>query len=115
MPFGVTMRNAAWPNQVSCVTPSAARAEPVLLRQRHRSLAEQCERAADSLALNLAEGRRRVGRDRVHLFRIALGSAEEVRACLRVAEAWGHLSSAETAETLQLLDQELAICFRLTH
>ena len=87
----------------------------VVLRQRHPKLAEQCERAADSVALNLNEGRRRTGKDRLHLWRVAAGSADEVLACLLVAEAWGHLSREQTARALGLIDQELAICWKLTH
>ena len=85
------------------------------LRVRNRSLSEQIRRAASSISLNLAEGRRRSGADRVHHWRIAAGSAEEVRTALRVALAWGDLPSAEVSEALQLLDRLLAITWRLTH
>jgi hypothetical protein len=63
--------------------------EPVArVAQHDASLAGHSRRAAASTPLNLREGRRRVGRDRQHRFRIAAGSADEVIACLRVAEAW---------------------------
>ena len=42
-------------------------------------------------ARNRGEGSRRVGRDRPNLYRIAAGSAEEVRVALWVARAWGYL------------------------
>ena len=40
-------------------------------------LARQLRRAAVSVSLNLSEGRRRVGKDRRHHWRIALGSLDE--------------------------------------
>jgi four helix bundle protein len=49
------------------------------IRVRDTDLARQMQRAAASIALNAAEGRRRFGGDRRHLFRVALGSAAELR------------------------------------
>ena len=85
------------------------------LRIRDAKLHEQIRRAATSIALNLAEGAGRSGKDRRRHFRIAAGSAEEVRAALRVALAWGDLSSGGAAEALRLLDRLLAMLWRLTH
>jgi four helix bundle protein len=85
------------------------------LRVRDRALSEQIRRAASGVSLNLAEGRRRGGADRLHSWRIAAGSAEEVRAALRVAVAWGDLTAAEVSEALLLLDRLLAMLWRLTH
>jgi four helix bundle protein len=85
------------------------------LAQRHPTLTDQIRRAADSVPLNVAEGRRRVGRDRLHSFRVAAGSADEVRAGLRVAEAWGHLSPAAIAPALASCDRVLALLWGLTH
>ena len=79
------------------------------------SLATQLRRAAASVPLNLNEGRRRVGGDRLHLWRIAAGSADEVRACLLVAEARGYLEPEAMVEPLALLDRVLAMSWRLTH
>jgi four helix bundle protein len=84
------------------------------LRVRDRALSEQIRRAASGVSLNLAEGRRRGGADRLHSWRIAAGSAEEVRAALRVAVAWGDLTAAEVSEALLLLDRLLAMLWRLT-
>ena len=55
------------------------------LRQNDRNLTSQLQRAATSVVLNLAEGRGRLGRDRVHSFSIAAGSCHEVRAALQAA------------------------------
>lgn len=64
--------------------------------------------------LNLAEGRRRHGKDRIHLWRVAAGSADEVVAGLRVAEAFGYVKPATGAEALALCDRVLAMLWRLT-
>ena len=78
-----------------------------------RSLADQLRRAASSVVLNIAEGNRRTGKDRLHFFRIAAGSAAEVRAALAVAQAWGAIGAAPVAEAE--LDRVLAMLWRLTH
>jgi four helix bundle protein len=70
---------------------------------------------ASRVPLNLAEGRRRVGKDRLHHFRIAAGSAAEVRVALLVARAWGDLEARDVEEALLLLDRLLAMLWRLTH
>jgi len=78
-------------------------------------LASQLRRAASSVSLNLCEGRRRAGRDRLHHWRIAAGSADEVRASLRVAAAWAYLDSKMLCEPLTLVDRVLAMLWRMTH
>jgi four helix bundle protein len=85
------------------------------LTARDPDLARQLRRAASSVAQNLREGRRRAGKDRAHHFRIAAGSADEVVACLQVAEAWGHVQPADVAPSLVLADRVLAMTWRLTH
>jgi four helix bundle protein len=83
---------------------------------RHdRSFASQIRRAASSVPLNIAEGNRRIGRDKTHHFRIAAGSADELRTALQVAEAWGYIDRKSSTETLELLDRVLAILWKLTH
>jgi four helix bundle protein len=82
--------------------------------ERDPALAQQLRRAAASVPLNLSEGRRRNGRDRLHLWRIAAGSADEVVASLRVAEAWGHVDGSSIAPALTLCDRVLAMLWRLT-
>ena len=87
----------------------------VIVRRHDRALAQQIVSAASSVAANLAEGNERVGRDRLHLFRIAAGSAAETRAHLRVALAWRWIASADCEASLALIDEELAMLWRLTH
>ena len=77
-------------------------------------LADQLRRAATSVPLNIAEGNGRAGRDRAHHFRIASGSAREVRAALEVAEAWGYVVPVATAGALGDLDRVLAMLWKLT-
>ena len=88
---------------------------PVLeqLKKQDRALADQVRRAASSVALNIAEGNRRAGQDRLQFFRIAAGSAAEVHAALEVARAWGHIDASPVAEAE--LDRVLAMLWRLTH
>jgi four helix bundle protein len=92
----------------------ALRSLLTILRVRDRDLENQVSRAAKSIALNVAEGNRRVGKDRPHLFRIAAGSTDEVRAGLRVGHALGYFTPAQIAEAMDLLDREAAMLYRLT-
>ena len=95
---------------IRCLSGAVAR-----LRTRDPRLAAQIKSAASSVALNLGEGRRRCGKDRLHHFRIAAGSAEEVRTALRVAQSWGDLAGETIHEALRLLDRILAILWKLAH
>src|SRR5262245_40132255 len=85
------------------------------VRTRDGKLAQQIVGASSSIASNVAEGNRRIGKDRLHFFRVAAGSADETRAHLHVALAWGWVDIQEIDRALDLLDQELAILYRLTH
>jgi four helix bundle protein len=86
-----------------------------VIRVHDAKLAQQIVAAASSVAANLAEGNRRAGRDRLHLFRIAAGSAAETRAHIRVAMAWGWVEGGEVERALKLLDRELGLLWGLTH
>ena len=100
--------------EVAIQVVAALRGVVGLIRKHDADLAKQMVRAASSIAANVAEGSQRVGRDRNHLFRIAAGSAEETRAHLRVAEAWGYVQAAEAQPALELLDRELRLLWGLT-
>ena len=80
-----------------------------------RPLADQARRAGTSAALNISEGMRRTGKDRLHLWRVAAGSAAELRTALQIADAWGYVASADLTEPLALLDRVLAMLWRMTH
>ncbi|MBE7452882.1 MAG: four helix bundle protein [Kofleriaceae bacterium] len=76
------------------------------LRTQRAALADQLERAATSVALNLAEAGGRARRDRVQVLRIAAGEARaRVRAALAVASAWGYLDAAEVAPADAVADR----------
>jgi four helix bundle protein len=82
------------------------------LRRYSPEAAEQVERAASSIAHNLAEGSRRNGRDPKRFFAMAHGSAAEVRGALDVADAWGWEINSQEARAL--LDRELGLLWGLT-
>ena len=70
--------------------------EPVRrLQSGDRDLARQVRRAASSVTLNIAEGQKRAGADRRHSWRVACGSADEVRVALRTAALSIPLNVAE--------------------
>lgn len=100
--------------EISLQLISALRTSIERVQTHDAPLATQLRRAASSVPLNLSEGRRRVGKDRLHLWRIAAGSADEVRAALRVALAWGYVDQAMVEEPLALLDRVLAMLWRMT-
>ena len=83
------------------------------LRKYSAEAADQVERAASSIVLNIAEGDRRSGRDPRRFFAMAHGSAGEIRGALDVADAWGWEIDAGYARVL--LDRELRLLWGLTH
>jgi four helix bundle protein len=85
------------------------------IRQVDRDLAAQLKDATTSIASNISEGARRLGKDRIHLWSVAAGSAGEVRTQLAVAVAWGDIEPAPIAPALDRLDRILAMLWRLTH
>ena len=78
------------------------------------SLGDQLRRASASTLLNIAEAARRTLRDRRNRFRIALGSAAEVSACLEVAIAFGYFEPAQVAAALELADRVRAMTYCLS-
>ena len=84
------------------------------IRQRRKSLADQIGRAAESVALNLSEGHKRAGLDRVDLFRRASGSASELGTALRIARARGYITGGDFDVVEASLDRVRAMLWRLT-
>jgi len=101
--------------EVALALVAALRALVERIQQSDGELATQLRRAGSSVPLCIAEGAQRSGRDRPHLFRVAAGSAAEVRAALRVAVAWGYLEAAAVVPAEQLLDRVAAMLWRLAH
>jgi four helix bundle protein len=85
---------------------------PVIERS-DRDLADQMRRAASSVVLNLAEGQRSTKGNKHKHYSIAHGSANEVKAALELARAWGWIGDA--AEPRAILDRLLALLWRLTN
>jgi four helix bundle protein len=80
-----------------------------------KSLADQVIRSASSVPANLSEGHGRSGRDRMHHWRIAYGSAKEVDTHLRLLTEAGAIDKARVSTALQLFDQVRALTWRLLH
>ncbi len=78
-----------------------------------KSLADQVIRSASSVPANIAEGHGRTGRDRLHHWRIAYGSAKEVDCHLRLLVHAGAIDSTRANASLQLFDQVRAMTWRL--
>ena len=90
--------------------------EPLaIIARRDPPLADQLRRASQAAVLNLAEARRRRGRDQAQRIRVAAGEAGEARAALDVALAWRHITPAQRAALDATLDRVRAMLYRLTH
>lgn len=83
---------------------------------RHdRALADQVRRASSSVVLNIAEAERSDAGNARARFHTAAGSANETRAALRVAVAWGYVAVEGAGEAEALLDRVAAMLCRLLH
>jgi four helix bundle protein len=78
-----------------------------------KSIADQVIRSASSVPANLAEGLGRTGRDRLHFWRIAYGSAKEVDSHMRLLSRAGAVNRTEAERTLSTFDEVRAMTWRL--
>jgi four helix bundle protein len=85
----------------------------VSLAIKDKDLADQLQRAATSVCLNLGEGSRRSKGDQRRFYSYASGSAMEARAALEAAEAWGWVGDVDACR--QLLGRLLGLLWGLTH
>ena len=85
------------------------------VKKHNRSLSDQLERAASSIALNLSEGNAVRDGNRQKHFRIALGSTQETRTALKVASAWGYLPAADGMGLDRSLDSIAARIYCLAY
>ena len=85
------------------------------IKTKDAALAKQIRDAGSSIPLNVNEGWRRLGKDRLYHYSVAAGSAGEVSAALDTATGWGYIEDAANTHTQELLDRELAMLYRLTH
>jgi four helix bundle protein len=83
------------------------------IKKVDKDLADQLQRAASSVSLNLAEGQRLYGGNQRKHYAIAHASANESRAALDLVEAWGYANDAAAAR--RTLDRLLALLWRLNH
>ena len=83
------------------------------IREQDKSLADQLKRAAQSVALNIAEARGNDAGNARARFSTACGSAKEVRAALNVASDWGYIEAQRAAHLDERLDQVCAITWCL--
>ena len=107
MPFDALEMSLAVLDQLANLEPK--------IRQKRKSLADQIGRAAESVALNVSEGRERAGLDRADIFRRAAGSAGELTTGLRIARSRRYITPDEFAAIDAPLDRVRAILYRLTH
>ena len=88
---------------------------PVLraIREQDKSLGDQLKRAAQSVVLNIAEGRGSDSGSARARFSTACGSAKEVRAALNVASDWGYIEGHMATRLDERLDEVCAITWCL--
>ena len=78
-----------------------------------KSIADQVIRSASSVPANLAEGHGRIGRDRMHFWRIAYASAKEVDSHLRLLYSAGPVSGTNVEIALASFDEVRAMTLRV--
>jgi four helix bundle protein len=99
--------------EVSLELITALRPIVPAIKVHDRDLADQLQRAASSIVLNLAEGNQSAKGNRQKHFAIAHGSASEVCAALQTAVAWGWIEPTSAAPAV--LDRLMALLWRLRH
>jgi len=85
------------------------------VRRHDRSLADQMQRAGQSVFLNIAEGQSARGRNELARFQTALAECREIRAALKLAMTWGYVGQAASEAADNELDQIAAILWILVH
>jgi four helix bundle protein len=83
------------------------------IRKHDNTLAKQLVDAMNSTVQNLAEGERHTGGNKRLKYEIAQGEANEVKASLDLALAWGHIADDSVARSK--LRRLLGLCWGLTH
>lgn len=81
------------------------------VKRKSFELGDQIDRARISVVLNVAEGARRLGRDRQRFYAMAAGSASELVGALELASV---LFGVQADRANQLLDRERALLWGLT-
>ena len=94
------------------VMQGEARALCEAIRSHDANLASQLRRAAQSVALNMAEGMAARGGVRRNAYSIALREARECMAAIDVAGRWGYVRAE--ASVVDRIDKIVATLMRLT-
>lgn len=84
------------------------------IKARDKSLADQLQRAANSVALNIGEAEYSDPGNRRARFHTAAGSAGETRAALRLALAWRIVARTNGEPAMALLERILPMLWKLT-
>jgi four helix bundle protein len=100
--------------QLALETITALRPVMPRIRRHDRSLALQLVRAASSTVLNLGEGAYSDPGTRRARYCNAAGSANETRAALEVAVAWGYLTPSQAEPVSARLDRVIGILWKLS-
>ena len=87
----------------------------MIVKSPLKSLADQVIRSASSVPANLSEGHGRIGRDRLHFWRMAYGSAKEVDVHLKLLVTVGAIYSTRAQHVVQSFDEVRAMTWRLLH
>jgi four helix bundle protein len=84
------------------------------IKARDKSLADQLQRAASSVALNIGEAEYSDPGNRRARFHTAAGSAGETRAAVRTAVAFGIVARADGEPAMALLERIVPMLWKLT-
>ena len=84
------------------------------VRTHDASLADQLRRAAQSVALNLAESTGNSRGNRRLRIETAFGSAQETKAALHIARCWRYVDDAAVRRAFDLADDVAKLCWKLT-
>jgi four helix bundle protein len=101
--------------EVSYLVIKSVRPLVDVIERRNRELADQILRAAMSVSLNLAEGQRSAKGNKPKHYAVAHGSANEVKAGIKLALVLGLVDEPGAANALRVLDRQLALLWRLNH
>ena len=91
--------------QIGIKAVFAIRPVMTIIKRHDPDLYRQAKRAMNSAILNVVEGNRRTGKDRLHLFSVSIGSADEVITALELACAWGYVSCEDIENSVSLLSR----------
>lgn len=84
------------------------------IKARDRSLADQIQRAASSVVLNIGEAEYSDPGNRRARFHTAAGSAGETRAAVKLAVSWGIVAREDGEGAMALLERIVPMLWKLT-